>query len=119
MTRVRFPHGPRGGGFSPDFKGYSEIVRAFPQKKSGAKLLQRHAGFHLLRDFIDESREIGIGRHFGFDFVAGVHDRGVVFAAKTLADFGGGTLGERARQVHGDLPWESDGVRAAFALHVF
>lgn len=70
--------------------------------------------FHLLSDFVHQSGEVRVGGHLCFDLVAGVHDRGMVFAAEGVADFRGGTFGERSGQIHGDLARERDGVGATF-----
>jgi hypothetical protein len=47
-----------------------------------ADFLKRRVVLDLLGDLIEQGGEIGVRRHFAFDFVAGVHDRRVILAAE-------------------------------------
>src|SRR6056297_1915851 len=59
--------------------------------------------------------QVGVRLHSIFDSLAGVHDRGVVPAAKLEANFGGGKFSDFPGDVHGDLPWKGDCLGSLFS----
>ena len=54
----------------------------------------------------------------GADLGDCMEDGGMVLAAKRSADFGEGSMGELASEVHGDLTRESHRLGAVFGAHV-
>src|SRR5215471_15822594 len=79
----------------------------------------RSPGESLLLDPVGELGHLVVDgtalSHQGPDLSLGVHDRGVVAAAKLLADLRQGHVSELTAQVHRDLPGgdENAGSRAA------
>src|SRR5260221_8778511 len=89
--------------------------------------LKRHRGFSMLaawstRELTVEERDNlpcpFVLEHPFFHEPVRVQDSAVITAAKRFADFVERGLRQHTREVHGDLPWESDVRRAALAGHV-
>jgi len=72
----------------------------------------------LVSEVIDGSVHARVLFPKTLDFVAGVHHRRVVAAAEVAAYLLERMTGERARQVHGDLPRIRDRLRAALRLQL-
>ena len=67
---------------------------------------------------VDRLAQFGIFLEQHLHLIHGVQNRGVILAAEGAAHLGQGRVGELARQVHGDLPGECDGLCPILRLEV-
>ena len=70
----------------------------------------------LLRQFVEQPVQILVVLANLFDFLDGVQNRGVMFAAELSSDFRQGRFRHLLGQIHGDLAGIDDGARIIFGF---